>query len=88
MIHFPSSLGTSTMALSLRTSWGFRGTCTPRTHYNRTYHFQKSEFVNVRWEMLQIVVAHVESPQTATEVGEIGGERRAHQIVVREIENF
>ena len=52
--------------------------------YN-SYHFQESELVNVRREVFQVIVSHVQSSETATEVGKISRERGTDKIVVREI---
>ena len=53
--------------------------------HTHTHHFKEGEFIDVGWEILQVVVSHVQSSQTASEVGKICGERGADEVVVGEI---
>ena len=54
----------------------------------QTHNFKEHKFFNVWWELLQIVVSHVQGSQAPSQVGKVGRKGRADEVIVRQVENF
>lgn len=58
------------------------------TWQTSTHYLQLGELADVRGELHQVIVSHVECPQALPQVGKVGGEGGAGQVVVGQVQDL
>ena len=53
-----------------------------------SHHFKLDELLDVRWKLGEVIVAHVKRPKAGTQVGKVGREGLASEVVVGQVQDL